>query len=418
MGSSLSIFDCASFGSSISVRRFGRFGSSMAIHGMPRFGASLSLLDAVQFGSSISLRRYARLGSTFAILAIARFGSSLSIFDEVRVGSSVSLRSFARLGSSFSIACVTRLGASDSLAVLDSFQMGSAMSLRNMARLGSTLSLFGASRFGSSLSVLDFASVGSSLSLRSANRFGSSLSLFANSRFGSTLSVVDLVHLGASLSLRSYGRLGSAFSVIGGIQISNDLKLWSASTFYYPSGSGQPSNVKKLSFPESSGSGLTGGIFHGTWVTDVMITTSDRRLKKDIAPLSYELRNLEKQQSRGGYNDISQGSGVDWILRELRPVSFRFRASDDSKALSSRSFGFVAQELEKSLPGLVRTGSDQTKFVMYQDLVALITLAVQEQQTRLNFQDKEVSEAQELVQQLLQSADALDEELDRVEQQR
>lgn len=219
--------------------------------------------------------------------------------------------------------------------------------------------------------------------------------------------------------MRSFGRFGSALSV-NSLRLYNDLKFGTANAaFYYPTSSSSPSNLRRVQFTVSGDQGITGGILHGTWITDNAISTSDRRLKKNITPLNYELQKLERQKSRPGGvadNDLTHGSSIDWILRELRPVSFRFRASDDSKTLSSTNFGFVAQELEKSLPSLVRTGSDQTKYVMYQDLLALITLAVQEQQTRLNFQDAEVMQAQELVQNLLQSSEVLEEEIDRLEQ--
>ena len=54
-------------------------------------------------------------------------------------------------------------------------------------------------------------------------------------------------------------------------------------------------------------------------------------------------------------------------------------------------FGFIAQELEAVLPNVVVSSADAdagenkgTKAVLYQDLIALLTAAVQEQQKTIN----------------------------------
>ena len=44
-------------------------------------------------------------------------------------------------------------------------------------------------------------------------------------------------------------------------------------------------------------------------------------------------------------------SQVAWALRELRPVAYRFRAGAEAKYTR---FGFIADELERVLPELVR----------------------------------------------------------------
>ncbi len=72
--------------------------------------------------------------------------------------------------------------------------------------------------------------------------------------------------------------------------------------------------------------------FLGTWTSDVAVTTSDRRLKKDIVPLR-----------PGRDRDDQQGAG--WIVRELRPVSFTLRGDswEDEGQVGKRRFGFIAQ---------------------------------------------------------------------------
>merc|ERR1712176_744795 len=71
------------------------------------------------------------------------------------------------------------------------------------------------------------------------------------------------------------------------------------------------------------------------------------------------------------------------LLRELRPVSFSFRQGPEAK---QARYGFVAQELEKVLPDIVRTHKDE-KHVLYQDMIAVLTLAAQVQQDRLAAQE-------------------------------
>lgn len=77
---------------------------------------------------------------------------------------------------------------------------------------------------------------------------------------------------------------------------------------------------------------------------------------------------------------------MSWILRELRPVSFTFRRGPESKFAR---YGFVAQELERVLPTVVRE-KDDYKHVQYQDLIALLTLTAQSQQDRLESLERKV----------------------------
>merc|ERR1711912_15640 len=80
-------------------------------------------------------------------------------------------------------------------------------------------------------------------------------------------------------------------------------------------------------------------------------------------------------------NPSDKTAGVSWVLRELRPVSFKFKGGPEAKF--SR-YGFVAQELQQVLPSVVRTTDDnQHLAVVYQDLIALLTLAAQNLQDRL-----------------------------------
>merc|ERR1711957_977437 len=76
--------------------------------------------------------------------------------------------------------------------------------------------------------------------------------------------------------------------------------------------------------------------------------------------------------------------GAQWLLRQLRPVSYSFRKGAESKYMR---FGFLADELESVVPNVVRTTKakefiDQ-KAVQYQDLIALLASAAQSQQQKI-----------------------------------
>jgi len=245
----------------------------------------------------------------------------------------------------------------------------------------------GLSRFGSSMSVLDFLHLGSSLSLRSFTRAGSAVSVRGLSRFGSSMSVLDFLHLGSSLSLRSFARVGSSISVYGNV-LMND-----GGTIGVTAGGTSGKSITITS---------AGGTLHGTWSAENALDTSDRRLKKDIMPLGKTLaeKMLRVQANEASADDGSAGAvpdadeaqeattadAVSWILRELRPVSFKFRRGPESKYAR---YGFVAQELARVLPQIVRE-IDGYHHVRYQDIVAVLTLTAQQQQNQLEALEKTV----------------------------
>jgi len=319
----------------------------------------------MDIGSSLSIRGFARIGSSLSIVGMGRFGSSLSVFDMMPVGSVLSLRCFARMGSSFSI--------------------------------------FASGRLGSSMSLLDFASFGSSLSLRGFCRLGASLSIFASARFGSGLSVLDYVSLGSSMSVGSIktARIGDGAEPFNtGTRIEFD---------FGGGGPSGPAPAPTMNFhiagTHTMSMSTTVSVLHGIWEADATITTSDRRLKTSIEPLyrtiaarakaRWSETHTEPAPSEGRLRGNAQSSTqtpaiasskqqqdppIGWLLRELRPVSFKLKSGPEAKYLK---FGFIAQELETIFPNLVRNvggekGSEEgTKAIASQDLIAVLTLALQ-----------------------------------------
>jgi hypothetical protein len=118
-------------------------------------------------------------------------------------------------------------------------------------------------------------------------------------------------------------------------------------------------------------------------------------LKKDIMPLG---KTLAEKMTRVQAIEVQDGDApseaqeattaeaVSWILRELRPVSFKFRRGPESKYAR---YGFVAQELVRVLPQIVRE-IDGYHHVRYQDIVAVLTLTAQQQQDQLEKLEKTV----------------------------
>lgn len=109
------------------------------------------------------------------------------------------------------------------------------------------------------------------------------------------------------------------------------------------------------------------------WAADGTINTSDARLKRDIKPLDYGLHDLMK----------------------LRPVHFYW---NDGREGDGRRIGFLAQELQKVLPEVVRDrewvvtdaakGTGQWKpterlGVAYSEIIPVAVAAIQEQQAQI-----------------------------------
>jgi len=170
------------------------------------------------------------------------------------------------------------------------------------------------------------------------------------------MSVMDCSHFGSSMSIRGFFTSGKAVSLRAKMELSNPLNYVSgtqnAMSFY-------ANNVRALSIHAIAG--VAGGTMHGTWNSDIWISTSDRSLKTNI-------RNLDQT--------LLDGKTAD-PLAELRPVSYNYKG-DEAKGLPLR-FGFIADEVSKVLPQVVRTlpqGEDKQGLV-YQDLLAFLVAALQ-----------------------------------------
>lgn len=304
----------------------------------------------------------------------------------------MSLRSILRVGSTVSI---SGTDVSDVPMVL--YQ---PFSIQTMVHLGSTFSCFGILRLGSALSVLDWTHIGSTLSLRGGCRLGSSLSVLDFVKMGSSLALRSFSRFGASMSIVGVARLGSRLSVFDNICMSPD-KLVT-----FPEGGwsmGWNNAASKLEFLKTgvTKSPLTlnsaGGDLHGTWSVESIVSASDRRLKRDVHSLAATL-------PRKTFSSKSvDGQPASDALQALRPKRYQ--------GLGARGFGlrglkespieeeepsirFDPREVEEVLPDLVlphpsaAQGADAADAevrtgILYQDFLALLALAAQERQRRL-----------------------------------
>jgi len=98
--------------------------------------------------------------------------------------------------------------------------------------------------------------------------------------------------------------------------------------------------------------------------------TSDQRLKTDIKPLQLDALAT---------------------VMKLRPVSFHWKAPTDS-GMKVPQIGLVAQDVEKVLPLAVTTAPDarRTKGINYNEVVAVLIKALQEQQEITTRQQEEI----------------------------
>jgi Chaperone of endosialidase len=101
------------------------------------------------------------------------------------------------------------------------------------------------------------------------------------------------------------------------------------------------------------------------YATNGTISTSDRRLKKDIHNLNYGLLEVMK----------------------LRPVSFQWKDK-----VGQRKLGLIAQEVYQVLPEIVDNPKEGYMGILYSDLVPVTVKAIQEQQVIIERQQVEINE--------------------------
>ena len=95
-------------------------------------------------------------------------------------------------------------------------------------------------------------------------------------------------------------------------------------------------------------------------------------------------------------------------LSKLNPVNYNWRQDEFSIAgfNDKKQWGFIAQEVEKVMPELVSDDINGFKSLNYTGVIPLLTKAMQEQQTEMEKQQKEIDglKAQlEMIMKMMQS---------------
>jgi hypothetical protein len=235
--------------------------------------------------------------------------------------------------------------------------------------------------------------LGSALSVRSFTKFGSKASVFSHVAFGSSFSMRSFARLGSSISVGGNARVGTRLYIgnehnyvkyVGGV----DNTVTTAYAFWADNGSS--ASTRRITL----GQGTT-NYLHGTWESQTAITVlSDRRLKKNIRPL-YEALIEEHLRVNNNLSDrpsswelqkngtIGAEPLASEMFRKLRPVAFSMKTDHESKRTN---FGFIAQELQELYPSVVhgKDSGDGHLTVSYTDLIAVITLTVQQEMSRLD----------------------------------
>jgi len=327
-------------------------------------GSSISVLDFASIGSALSVRSFACVGSSVSIIGCRVFTQShLSVCDFLHLGASLAVRAMVRLGSSLAVSQTVNTASNTNLRRLQSDHASHGM-----------LSVSGSASFAGSLAVAGHLCA-SALSVHSSGKF-------------EQLQIVKLET--GRVSVSGASRLG-AIDVDRGLKLGGDLcvgrKLFlDSEQRSLIRGSGDSISLSVDSDRKMSAS-ASGGSLHGQWSVESAVTTSDRRLKTDIEPLMRTLARVRPTQER----EVPIETTVGWVLRELRPVSFHLKKGSEAKHLK---FGFVAQEMEQTLPSLVRVDQHHsgTKSVAYQDLIAVLTLVAQLQQDGLAQMQRSVAQ--------------------------
>jgi hypothetical protein len=105
--------------------------------------------------------------------------------------------------------------------------------------------------------------------------------------------------------------------------------------------------------------GKSGARWSAVWATNGVIQTSDMRLKTEIEPLQYGLKEV----------------------LQLRPVSFQWK----NEKHGSRKLGLLAQEVQSIIPEVIASdGQNGTLGMNYAELIPVLINAVKEQQQQID----------------------------------
>ncbi len=127
--------------------------------------------------------------------------------------------------------------------------------------------------------------------------------------------------------------------------------------------------------------------------TDLLSIYPEGKVGIGITPTQdYELDLYGKLRSFGLYLDtdkkkISKTGDLEDVMEkvmQLSPIKFKWESGVTNCANEGEQVGFFAYQLADHFPQVVKLNPDQTKSVAYQNMVAILVKAVQEQQDEIN----------------------------------
>jgi len=123
---------------------------------------------------------------------------------------------------------------------------------------------------------------------------------------------------------------------------------------FYSLTSGTPTLANSISFLD----------INGAWSATSFNPTSDARLKRNIKPVK---------------------NGLETVL-QLNPVSYEKRINLESTEYNTKEIGFIAQEIRKVLPDVVKESKDPGNLlsVNYDSLVPVLAKAIQELNSKVD----------------------------------
>jgi hypothetical protein len=135
------------------------------------------------------------------------------------------------------------------------------------------------------------------------------------------------------------------------------------------------------------------------WIGTAPITSSDKRIKKNIAVLDSSDKILTLQPKKYNLKTRSEliSSGIITVSKSDTAKTVTSNRSDTLDYMKRQHYGFLAQDIQKVFPNLVYTTSDGTLGVDYQGLIPIIIAQLQVMKTQIDDKDTRIDALEKTV---------------------
>jgi hypothetical protein len=155
-----------------------------------------------------------------------------------------------------------------------------------------------------------------------------------------------------------------------------------------------------ITYPNTAGTNgyvlTTNGSGSASWTSPLLLAYNELKINSLLTG------NLTMTSDRRLKSDIKSIPTTIDIIKKLNPVSYKKKDSLESTQYKHEEMGFIAQEIQKVLPMVVKEGSDKDKLlsVNYISLIPVLTKAIQEQQSQIEEQKKTMQQQQKQIDEL------------------